>query len=74
MITGFVALAGTLLSILFWELKRHATREDDPKQQNLERYQKIDRDLVKRDSLAATVGASDDLDLLDRLQNASARH
>jgi hypothetical protein len=70
MLTGFLTLAGGILSILFYLMKRHDTREDDPKQQNLERYAQIDRDIAKGNSLAATLHATADLDELDRLQNA----
>ena len=68
MITGFVTLAVTLLTILFYELKRRDARQDDPKEQNLERYAKIDADIARGDSVAATSHATADLDELDRLR------
>lgn len=68
MITGFLTLAGTLLALLFYELKRHDSKESDPKQQNLERYATIDADISKGNSLDATAHATADLDELERLQ------
>jgi hypothetical protein len=73
MLAGFLTLAGTLLAILFYELKRHDSREDDPKQQNRERYAQIDADIDNGNSLVATGHATADLDELDRLQNSSNR-
>lgn len=74
MISGFVTLAGVLLGFLFKQILRHQAKEDDPKQQNLERYEKIDADLVKGDSLVLTGHATDDLELLERLRNARKGH
>jgi hypothetical protein len=74
MVTGFVTLIGTLLSIMFWIMKRHAQQADDPRVQNQKRYAQIDQDILGRDSVPASVHALDDLDELDRLQNASASH
>lgn len=67
MITGFLTLTGTLLALLFYELKRQDARKDDPKNQNLERYRQIDADLVKGNSLVASAHATADLDELERL-------
>ncbi len=73
MITGFVALAGTLLSIMFWMMKRSAAKADDPLQQNAKRYDQIDKDISKGDSTALTLHASADLDELERLQSPAAQ-
>ncbi len=69
MITGFLTLAGTLVAILFWVMKRRAAKADDPHMQNLKRYDQINRDIAKENSLAATAHATDDLDQLERLRN-----
>lgn len=68
MITGILTLAGTLVSILFWVMKRRAARADDPVQQNRNRYDQIDSDISRGKSLAATEHATADLDELERLQ------
>lgn len=70
MLTGFLTLAGTLLAILFYELKRRDARADNPLNQNAKSYAQIDADLVKRDALTATAHADADLDELERLQSA----
>jgi hypothetical protein len=69
MLAGFLTLAGTLLGILFWAMKRHAAKADDPGQQNRKRYAQIDKDIATGNSLAATAHADDDLAELERLQH-----
>ena len=72
MLTGFLTLAGTLLGILFWAMKRHAAKADDPGQQNITRYAQIDKDIAKGNSLAATAHADADIDELERLQHGES--
>jgi hypothetical protein len=68
MLTGFVTLIGTLLSIVFYVMQRSDAKSANPINQAADRYETIDKDIAERDSLAASAHASDDLDLLDRLQ------
>lgn len=72
MVTGIITLAGTLIGILFWMMKRHAAKMDDPLQQNRERYAQIDKDIARGNSVATTLHASADLDELERLLNAQS--
>ena len=60
---------GTILAIVFWMMKRHASKVDDPLEANRKRYEEIDAQIARGDSVALTIGASADLDELDILQN-----
>jgi hypothetical protein len=68
MVTGLITLAGTLVAGLFWWMKWRAARAADPVQQNRNRYEQIDADISRGNSLAATEHATADLDELERLQ------
>jgi hypothetical protein len=72
MLTGFLTLAGTLLGLLFYELKRKNAKADDPLNQQKARYEQTDQDLTKRDSLGASAHGLDDLEQLERLQLAAS--
>lgn len=74
MVAGIITLVGTLLTLVFWYIKRRATRKDDPKEQDHERYEQIDQDIAKGDSMALTVHADNDLDTFERLQNDRENH
>lgn len=71
MITAALTFAAGIIAFLFYETKRADAKRDDPRNQNAKRYTQIDQDIAKGQSLVATIHASDDLDELDRLQNAS---
>lgn len=74
MATGALTVLGMILSLLFWLLQRSAAKKADPVIQNQNRYADIDKQIAKRDGVAASIGATADLDLLDRLQDASGSH
>jgi hypothetical protein len=67
MVTGIIALLGTVAAILFWFLKRYGARQDDPLVHQQKRYEEIDKELVKRDSQAASAALDDDLNKLSAL-------
>jgi hypothetical protein len=50
-------------------MKRRAAKADDPLEQNRKRYDQIDKDIAKGDSMAASAHADDDLAELERLRN-----
>lgn len=74
MIAGIISLAGLLVGLLAWWIKRRAARKDDPKEQVHERYEQIDQDIAKGDSMALTLHADNDLDTFERLQNDRESH
>ena len=52
---------------IFWLIVRRKKQQDDPVQQNRNRYDQIDKDIATGDSTVTTAHATDDLDELDRL-------
>lgn len=70
MISAALTFAAGIIAFLFYETKRADAKRDNPRNQNARRYAQIDEDIVKAQSLVATIHASDDLDELGRLQNA----
>jgi hypothetical protein len=69
-VTAILAIVAALVPLLVWWIRRSAEKKDDPIQQHRERTEQIDQDIAKRDSLAATRHATDDLDELDRVYDA----
>ncbi len=68
MSSGLISLLTVLLSLLFWWLRRRRENRENPNEQNRKRYAQIDADIARRDSNAASVHSSTDLDELERLQ------
>jgi hypothetical protein len=67
LLTGIIGLL-TLAGTIWWALYQ---RDKSPLEQNRDRYDEIDQDIAKGDSMAATAHADADLNELERLQNAS---
>lgn len=65
MISGALALFGTLLSILWYEIQKSDANARDPVLQNQKRYEAIDEAIAAR---KPDTGAADDLDTLARLR------
>lgn len=60
-------ILGVLVPFVIWLIKRRVERESDPLENHRERYAKIDKDILAKDS---TAHASADLDELERLQKS----
>jgi hypothetical protein len=69
---GIITILAALVPFGVWLWQRHDAKVDDPKNQQKKRYETIDSDLAKGDSLAATEHASLDLDELERLRLAKS--
>jgi len=69
-LSGLVAIGAALVPFIIWLWKRHDANIDDPGNEQKKRYETIDSDIAKGNSLVATQHASDDLDELDRLRIA----
>ena len=47
MITSVLGLLGVVLSFIFWLVKRHVAKKDDPKTQHKNRVNFVDEAIVK---------------------------
>lgn len=62
MVTGFVTLIGTLLSIVFWMMQRSAKKSDDPQQQYAKARNENEKLLTKGDIKGINTRLADLLD------------
>lgn len=73
MIETLLGLASGLVALLLWWLRRRAARRDNPLEQHRQRYENIDREMVRTPHQRPGAGRgslADDLDELDRLQKS----
>jgi hypothetical protein len=65
---AILTIFAALIPFGIWLYRKNADAAADPLEQNRERYEKIDDDIAKGNSQAATANTGNNLDELERLR------
>lgn len=68
MTIGIITILAALIPFVVWLVKRGIQKHSSPEEKHKERYEQIDQAIANRNSEAATIDGTDDLDDLERLQ------
>lgn len=69
MATAIITLLCAVVPLIVWLIKRHASKVDDPQQQNKNRYDQAKTDVAKGNDIVASQHGLDDLDELERVSH-----